>query len=351
MGTFNLAKLSCTLNTLTVEDAVLPTDNDPWIFRELGQAQFGDARLTRRAMINAQDLMEHPDLSLASIDKGNSGDLRAGYRFFDNAAVKPAAILAPHRAAPDERSGMESLGLIAQDPCYFHCSSHEALEGVGPIESLDDKGILVQTALAMTTQGVPIGLTAPKIWIRDPAEFGKGRQRKQRPLAEKESTRWLEIAQEAASGVPDGTRAVIMGDRESDIYDVFAEIRERALCSAYPKCARSLRRALLNRYPSPRGCGIECDLGHRHHRCVAQRRSSDPARHSHCTGHYGTLADPQRTREGRTRNADRASDHGERTRCPRRHGAHSLGPRYHPPRRRFRRCAAFGGVVYLSVAD
>jgi len=43
------------MNTLTIEDAVLPMDNDPWIFRELGQAQFGDARLTRRAMILAQD--------------------------------------------------------------------------------------------------------------------------------------------------------------------------------------------------------------------------------------------------------------------------------------------------------
>jgi len=54
----------------------------------------------------------------------------------------------------------------------------------------------------MTTQGVPIGLTAPKIWTRNPAEFGKGRQRKKRPLAEKDSARWLAIAREAASGVP-----------------------------------------------------------------------------------------------------------------------------------------------------
>ena len=210
-------------NTVFVDDPIVPMNDDPWIFRELGQAKFGDARLTRRAMIIAQDIMDHPDLSMASIYKGNWGDLRAGYRFFDNVAVTPAAILAPHRAATYERSGAEPLVLIAQDTCYFNFSSHKALKGAGPIESLNDKGILVHTALAMTPQGVPIGVAAQKIWTRDAAEFRKGRKRKKRAFAEKESARWLEIAQEAASGVPDGTRAVIIGDRESDIYDVFAQ--------------------------------------------------------------------------------------------------------------------------------
>jgi len=43
---------------------------------------------------------------------------------------------------------------------------------------------------------------------------------------------------------------VIMGDRESDSYEVFAEIRERALRSSHPKCARLLRQACLYRDPS-----------------------------------------------------------------------------------------------------
>ncbi len=176
----------------------------------------------------AKDLSEHPDRSLASIYQGNLGALHAAYRFYNNPAVQPAAILAPHRAATCERMrhGEESLVLIAQDTCYFNFSSHEALQGAGPIERPNDKGILMHSALAMTPQGVPIGLAAQKIWTRDPAEFGKGRKRTKRPFADKESARWLEIAQEAASGVPDGTRAVIMGDRESDIYDVFAQSQQ-----------------------------------------------------------------------------------------------------------------------------
>ncbi len=69
--------------------------NDPWIFRELGQAQFGDARLTQRAMSIAKDLSEHPDRSLASIYQGNLGALHAAYRFYNNPAVQPRRDFGP----------------------------------------------------------------------------------------------------------------------------------------------------------------------------------------------------------------------------------------------------------------
>ena len=211
------------MTTSSVEDAVLPTTDHLWIWRELGTAQFGDARLTQRAMTIAQDLSGHPDQSLASIYEGNLGGLHAAYRFYDNPAVTPAKILAPHFEATWDRSGEQPIVLIAQDTTYFNYSSHKAFQGGGPIESLNDKGILVHSALAMTPQGVPLGLVAQKIWARDPAEFRKASQRKRRAFEAKESARWLAEARKAAQGVPDGTLAVIIGDRESDIYEVFAQ--------------------------------------------------------------------------------------------------------------------------------
>ncbi len=138
----------------SVEDAVLPMTDHLWIWRELGTAQFGDARLTQRAMTIAQDLSAHPDQSLASIYEGNWGGLHAAYRFYDNPAVTPATILAPHFEATWDRSGEQPIVLIAQDTTYFNYSSHKAFQGGGPIESLNDKGILVHSALAMTPQGV-----------------------------------------------------------------------------------------------------------------------------------------------------------------------------------------------------
>ncbi len=80
---------------------------DPWVFRELGKASFGDARLTARALRIASDCARNPDLSLASLYQGDWGSLKACYRFFDNTAATPAQILAPHQAATWARCAQE----------------------------------------------------------------------------------------------------------------------------------------------------------------------------------------------------------------------------------------------------
>ena len=68
---------------------------DPWVFRELGNASFGDERLTARAWRMVSDCARNPELSLASLYQGDWGSLKACHRFFDNAGVTSAQILAP----------------------------------------------------------------------------------------------------------------------------------------------------------------------------------------------------------------------------------------------------------------
>ena len=99
----------------------------PWVFRELGLAALGDARLTARALRLASDCAAHPDLALASIYEGDWAGLKAGYRFLDNPKVTPAKLLAPHQAATWERCASEKFVLIAQDTTYlnFHPSHRD----------------------------------------------------------------------------------------------------------------------------------------------------------------------------------------------------------------------------------
>ncbi len=106
---------------------------DPWVFRELGNAPFGDARLTARALRIASDCARNPDLSLASLYQRDWGSLKACYRFFDNTAATPAQILAPHQAATWARCAQEEWVLIAQDTTYFNYTSHPATEVSGPL--------------------------------------------------------------------------------------------------------------------------------------------------------------------------------------------------------------------------
>jgi len=194
---------------------------DPWVFRELGLALFGDARLTARALRLASDLAAHPDLALSSIYRSDWAGLKAGYRFLDNPKVTPKKLLAPHQAATWERAADERVVLVAQDTTYFNFTSHLKATGMGPIGAGTEQGFLLHSALALTTEGVPLGLVGQIAWARDPESRGKSARRKQLPIEEKESYRWLKIQEQMASHIPDGTKTVLMGDRESDIYDLF----------------------------------------------------------------------------------------------------------------------------------
>ena len=194
---------------------------EPWAFRELGRADFGDARLTARVLRLASNMASHPDLSLASLYRGDRAGLKAGYRFFDNDAVAPAEILAPHQQATWERCRREEWVLIAQDTTYFNFANHPATTGLGPIGPGDAQGLIVHSAMAMTTEGVPLGIVAQISWARDPDMRGRSAQRKRRAIEDKESYRWIEVHKQVAAGMPAGINTVLMGDRESDIYDLF----------------------------------------------------------------------------------------------------------------------------------
>jgi hypothetical protein len=68
--------------------------------------------------------------------------------------VTPAALQAPHRAADWDRCAGADRVLIAQDTTCSNFTAHRATQGLGPIESLRDQGILVHSALALTTTNV-----------------------------------------------------------------------------------------------------------------------------------------------------------------------------------------------------
>jgi len=81
--------------------------------------------------------------------------------------------------------------------------------------------------LALTPERLPLGLLAQQVWARDPAAVGKRTTRKHRPMADKESQRWLtsvEAVCEAHARCPQ-THLVGIGDREADVYDLFLQER------------------------------------------------------------------------------------------------------------------------------
>jgi hypothetical protein len=196
----------------------------PWAIREVGAAQLGDPRRTRRLARLVSDLAAHPEGSLPAAC-ATPAATKAAYRFFDDAAVTPAAILASHVAATVERLRGEATILALQDTTTLDFTHHPAVVGTGPLAHPAQRGLLVHSVLATTPTGAPLGLLHQQTWARDPAAVGQRHTRRQRPTAEKESQRWLDAQAATDAVVPVGTQVITVADREADIYDLFAQSR------------------------------------------------------------------------------------------------------------------------------
>jgi hypothetical protein len=86
-------------------------------------------------------------------------------------------------------------------------------------------GLLLHDSLAVTTDGLPLGLTAAKFWTRKKFKGTAALKRKinptRVPIEEKESVRWLEGVRQSTELLGHPDRLVHVGDRESDIYELF----------------------------------------------------------------------------------------------------------------------------------
>ena len=83
----------------------------------------------------------------------------------------------------------------------------------------------MHSSLAVTTDGLPLGLTAMKFWTRSKFKGCNALKKKinptRVPIEKKESIRWLENLTQSTALLNDPERCVHIGDRESDIYELF----------------------------------------------------------------------------------------------------------------------------------
>jgi len=201
-------------------------DDDAWAVTEFADADLGDARRTQRLVELATVFAQRPGASLPEAC-GNRAMLKAAYRFFDNEAIDPQAILESHVLATSDRLAHVPRVLAVQDTTELDWTAHPATTGLGPLAHPAHQGLHVHTTLALTPERVPLGLLAQQVWARDPEDTGKRATRKHRPIADKESQKWLTSVEAviAAQAQCPQTQFVCIGDREADVYDLFVQER------------------------------------------------------------------------------------------------------------------------------
>jgi len=200
-------------------------DTDDWASAEFGEANLGDARLTQRLVALARRLACSPQGSFPQSLK--PAELKAAYRFFDNTRVDTDGVLAPHIAQTLGRMRQVPVVLAVQDTTEFNLSHLPATAGLGYGSGRYERGFLMHSLLAVTPEGLPLGVLGMKTWVRPDEEFGKKHQRKVRSITEKESIKWIEGIEHlgALKARCAETRLVGVGDRESDLYELFATDR------------------------------------------------------------------------------------------------------------------------------
>ncbi len=202
-----------------------PAPND-WAEEEFGGAALGDKRLKQRLLILARDFYARPQANVPQACRTRAR-AKAAYRFFDHDETRMDILLQPHYEATRQRVAAEKLVVAVQDTTSLNYSAHPATENLGPIGSKKEGliGLLLHSTMAFNAEGTPLGLLQVQHWVRDPGAFGQRHQRKQRPIEEKESAKWLESFRRVAEVqrcLP-ATRLVSVGDREADVYELFRE--------------------------------------------------------------------------------------------------------------------------------
>lgn len=202
-----------------------------WTEEEFGRVRFFDDRLKKRLYVLAADFFEQPGELVPQVCNGSSAKIRAAYRFFKNRNVDMQTLLRPHIESSIERIKSHPVILAVQDTSTLNYTSHPPV-GVGPVNTTKDKtvGLLMHDTMAFTPEGIPLGLLHVQCWARDPKKMGKKHQRKDLPIEEKESFKWLSSYRAVAEiqKLCRDTMLVSVGDREADIYELFCDALQDA---------------------------------------------------------------------------------------------------------------------------
>lgn len=204
-----------------------------WVFAELVHTDLGDPRRTKRLIQLVSALAANPACSLPEACR-SWADTKGAYRFLDNEDVEPQELLSGHRRSTLQRIGEHPMILAVQDTTAYNFTTRRATRGLGPISGrmygsdFIPTGFLVHSCLAVTPEGVPLGLLGHRLWVRSEGG-GESIDDSDRPAnrEQKESSCWEELLESGSEGLPAKVKVLWVSDRGSDIYDYFAAARRR----------------------------------------------------------------------------------------------------------------------------
>lgn len=210
---------------------------ESWIDEELAGCEFVDKRIGKRL----RDILNQLSNGIGGTIPFACQDwaaTKAAYLFPSNSRVNEAEILKGHFQASRERfTATNDSILVLHDTTEFSYR-REKPELIGKTKIINKGhykkgqpikhtlcGLLMHSGLALTLEGLPLGLAAVKFWTRKKFKGTNALRNEvnltRMPIEGKESIRWLENMRQSTELFGEPQRCIQVGDRESDIYELF----------------------------------------------------------------------------------------------------------------------------------
>ena len=158
---------------------------------------------------------------------GSRSSAKAAYRFFSNSEISKDELLdSISRATVEKIKCADAEWILAvQDTTAVGFGDRKAIQGMGYYCSTEQRGMLVHSCIAVTDQGIPLGIIYQETNTREkPKDDSQTKEQKRsRPIEEKENFRWLDSMRGTLLRMPADIPILTVCDREGDFYEFFSE--------------------------------------------------------------------------------------------------------------------------------
>ena len=218
------------ITPLSVEESLR---NAQWVEAEFGAAELGHRDATERLVRIAQAKAHDPSAPYTECFAGDRHELKAYYRFINkkHERMTPTGILSGHHRETIRRIKSHRRVLAVRDTTDLDFSERLHCNDLGDIGKNQtgtvSQGLKMHSLLPFSESGLPLGVLGTNIYA---SHFDSEEKAQDRPIEEKESYRWLRDIDElveVSECAPD-TELIAVGDRESDLFELFDYRRRKA---------------------------------------------------------------------------------------------------------------------------
>lgn len=199
-----------------------------WSKEEFGDAVLGDRRRRERLIAMGATVASSPAGNVTAVFS-DAAEREGAYRFLENDDVDADEITgAAGRAAARRAQG--PFAFVPVDGSSLNMADEDGARRMGRIgtRKAGALGVLVMTAIALDSDGTPLGVVGQRYWVRDrdeaPSKKDKKRaSRRRRSVEDKETVHWLDVMRQSRRAFTDAAPTIrpwFQLDRGGDAWPV-----------------------------------------------------------------------------------------------------------------------------------